>query len=145
MHQWPFCFIDPRLKKDYYLDYFQDNREFSLASRQWCIDNQQDGYGTNNWGLNPCVGEDKYLECAAPVIPGASLPYNGRDNNGTVAPTAAIGNFPFTPKESLDYMLHIYNTYSDNVFGDYGFVDSYNVKTDFWCKDYLGIDEGPIL
>lgn len=144
-HQWPFCFMDPRLKKDYFLDYFQNLREFSLASRQWCIDNKHDGYHKNNWGLNPCVGPDKYGEYAAPIIPGAALPYNGRDNDGTVAPTAAISFMPFTPVESLAYMKYIYKKYNDKIIGEYGFKDSYNVKKDFWCKNYLGIDQGPIV
>ncbi|MBU1076440.1 MAG: hypothetical protein KKH98_04065, partial [Spirochaetes bacterium] len=146
MHQWPLCFIDPRLKKDYFLDYFQDTREFSLASRQWCIDNKQDGYHENNWGLNPSVGPgDIYGEYAAPVIPGAPVPYNGKNNDGTVAPTAAISFMPFTPKESLAYMKYIYEKYKDEIFGKYGFTDSYNVKKDWWCKNFLGIDQGPII
>lgn len=144
-HQWPFCFIDPRLKKDYYLDYFQDLREFSLASRQWAIDNKKDGYHKDSWGLNPCVGPHKYGEYASPVIPDVALPYNGKDNDGTVAPTAAISFLPFTYKESLSFMKFIYKNYKNDLFGKYGFTDSYNIKEDFFCKYFLGIDQGPII
>ncbi|MDD5065430.1 MAG: glucoamylase family protein [bacterium] len=144
-HQWPFCFIDPRWKKDFFLDYFQNAREFSLASRQWCIDNKEQGYGENVWGLNPCVGPDKYGEYACPAIPGASLPYNGKDNDGTIAPTAAISFMPFTPDESLAFTRFIYKKYGSRIFGKYGFMDSFNIVKDFWCSEYLGIDQGPIL
>lgn len=145
MHQWPFCFIDPRLKRDYFLDYSQNLRDFALASRKWCLDHREEGYGKEAWGLTPCVGPDKYGEYAAPVIPGADLPYNGKDNDGTVAPTAALGFMPFTPDESLAFARFLFGKHKAKVFGEYGFYDSFNLKKDFWCDEYLGIDQGPIL
>ncbi|MCK9554824.1 hypothetical protein M0R36_03280 [bacterium] len=144
-HQWPFCFMDPRLKKDYFLDYFQNLREFSLAGRQWCIDNSQMGFGPDMWGLNVCAGPGKYGDYAAPVIPGAPLAYNGRDNDGTIAPTAALSFMPFTPEESYSNMKYIYENFGDKIFKKYGFTDSYNIKKDFWSREYLGIDQGPII
>ena len=145
MQQWAFCFVNPTLSKDYFLDYFQDLREYTLASRQWCIDNRVQGYSEDSWGLTPCIGPDKYGEYAAPVIPGADLPYNGKDNDGTVAPTAALGLMPFAPIESLSLAKNIYKNFGAKLFGEFGFGDSYNEKKDFYCSEYLGIDEGPIV
>lgn len=144
-HQWPFCFLDPRGKKDYFLNYADNLREAALAGRQWCLDHATEGYGKKLWGLTPCLGPDRYGEYAAPVIPGALVPYNGRDNDGTVAPTAALGFLPFVPEESLEFMRSLYSDHGGAAFGKYGFTDSVNLKKNFWSAAYLGIDQGPIV
>jgi hypothetical protein len=83
---------------------------------------------------------------------------DGRDD-GTVAPTAALGSLPFAPEiviPAAEAMLH-----RPGLFDRYGFRDSFNpsftdvrVKVDTghvdprygWVGgDYLGIDQGPIL
>lgn len=144
-HQWSFCFIDPRMKKDYFLDYFQNIREYALASRQWCIDHKSEGYDEYVWGLNVGAGPGKYGDYAAPVIPGSALPYNGKDNDGTVAPTAALGLIPFVPEESITTAKYFHKTFGSRIFHEYGFTDTFNIPKNYWSNEYLGIDEGPIV
>lgn len=144
-HQWPFCFIDPRLRKDYFADYGQNNREFALASRQWCIDHRGEGYGPNLWGLSVAQGPDKYGKYGAPVINNAPLYYNGQDNDGTVTPAASIGFLPFTPERSMAVINHLYSNYREQIFNQYGFTDSINTSVDYFSADYLGINQGSSL
>ncbi len=144
-HQWPFCFIDPRLKKDYFANYSENDREFALASRAWCMDHRGEGYGPNVWGLTMALGPEKYGNYGAPVIDNAPLYYNGQDNDGTVAPSAAIGFLPFVPNESMAFINNLKLNYGDKVFDKYGFTDSFNLTVDYFSQDHLGINQGPIL
>jgi hypothetical protein len=83
---------------------------------------------------------------------------DGRDD-GTIAPTAALGSLPFAPEIALPCAETLMG--QPGLFNAYGFRDSFNpsftytnVKLDTgsidakhgWvAKDYLGIDQGPIL
>jgi hypothetical protein len=73
-------------------------------------------------------------------------------DDGTIAPTAAGGSYPFTPKESHEALEYMWNNYYGRLVGDYGFKDAFNPAykdanhPDGWFDvDYLGIDQGPIL
>jgi hypothetical protein len=74
-------------------------------------------------------------------------------DDGTIAPTAAGGSIPYAPEVCIPTLAHLWNTYSDNLVGEFGFKDAFNRTYTFnskqpngWFdKDYLGIDQGPIL
>lgn len=144
-HQWPFCFIDPMMKKDFFADYAQNNREFALAQRQWCIDHRGEGYAPNFWGLSVALGPDKYGNYGAPVIENVPLYYNGQDDDGTITPAAAIGFLPFTPDKSWDVIDDLYTNYGRKIFNKYGFNDAINLSVDYFSTDYLGINQGASL
>ncbi len=137
IHQYSHIFVDFKDEKDKYMDYYYNSVQATLANRQWCIDNmnRSKSYGPNSWGLTACDGPDGYRAYGAP---------NG-DNDGTVAPTAAIGSIVFTPEASIKLMKYLYTTHKDRIWGKYGFVDSFNWDRDWVSSKYIGIDEGPIV
>ena len=149
-------------------DYFENSRRETYANRAWCIANPNgwDGYSKDVWGLTACDG------------PGAfELPFKGRQrtffgyaargpedepdgrDDGTIAPTAALGSLPFAPEIVIPCAEALLK--QPGVFRKYGFADSFNpsfrytdVKVETgtvdphhgWvATDYLGIDQGPIL
>jgi hypothetical protein len=83
---------------------------------------------------------------------------DGRDD-GTIAPTAALGSLPFAPEIVIPCAQAL--TRQPRLFDHYGFKDSFNPSFTYqdvrvesgsvdphqgWvATDYLGLDQGPIL
>ncbi len=172
-HQYSHIFIDFRGIRDAVMrragfDYFENSRRETYANRAYCIANPMRwrGYSEPIWGLTACDGPGDF-----------KLPYKGElrefhgysargpvnepggMDDGTLAPTAALGSLPFAPEivvPCAQAMMH-----RPRLFDDYGFKDSFNPSFTFadvsvatgtvdpkngWvAKDYLGIDQGPIL
>jgi hypothetical protein len=130
-----FLGFDPRNKSDDYCNYFENSRATSLINRAHCIANPNgfEGYSELVWGLTACVNPSGYS---------AHSPTN---DNGTIAPTAAISAMPYVPAESLATLKHLYRTYGHKIWGPFGFYDSFNVQQDWYSDTYLAIDQGPIL
>ena len=95
--QFSFLGFDPRGKRDRYTDYFRNNRNIALINRAYCIANpgHYDGYGPDCWGLS------------AGINSGGGMPQPNADN-GTICCSAALGEFPYTPKESMAALKHFY-------------------------------------
>ncbi|NOZ03787.1 MAG: T9SS type A sorting domain-containing protein [FCB group bacterium] len=133
-----FLGFDPRNKRDRHTNYFINNRNQTLINRAYCIDNPGGyvGYGENCWGLtasdDPLVG---YM---------AHEPIPGRDN-GTIAPTAALSSFPYTPEQSMNALKHFYRDLGEKIWGPFGFRDAFNQTYDWYADSYLAIDQGPII
>ncbi len=134
-----FIGFDPHSLKDKYANYFTQNRNHTLINRAYCIANPKKfkGYGENCWGLtasdDPLQG---YL---------AHEPNSGPQDNGTSAPTAAMGSFPYTPTESLAALKHFYREYGAQLWGPMGFYDAFNPQLGWFANSYLAIDQGPII
>jgi hypothetical protein len=172
-HQYSHIFIDFRGIRDAAMreagfDYFENSRRETHADRAYCIANPMRwrGYSNRIWGLTACDGPGDFR-----------LPYMGEMrqfygysargpvgepdglDDGTLAPTAALGSLPFAPEiviPAAEAMLRV-----PRLFDSLGFLDSFNpsftysnVKVESgsvdprngWvAKDYLGIDQGPIL
>jgi hypothetical protein len=140
-HQWDSVWFDFRGLKDDYADYHQNSIEAALANRQWCIDNES--YSEKFWGINPCAGPKGYGNFGAPPD---DLPFqNGEGNDGTVTPTAALPCILWTPKESIEVARTFYDEYHSKSWRWFGFVDSINPKKNWNCKDWIAIDQGPII
>ncbi len=168
VHQYSHMFVDFRGVQDEYMrakgiDYFQNSRRATLAQRAYAIDNPDGwlGYGENVWGLTACDGPG-YAMLTAPDGTGREyLAYSARgasaayvNDDGTIAPTATGGSVPFAPQETIEALHYMYRTYGADIYGEYGFLDSFNftfpvdagLDEDIWVNDqYLGIDQGPIL
>ena len=131
-----FLGIDPLGLTDSYANYWDQNRNHSLINYSYCKSNPKNYYGYSSlcWGLT--ASDDNingYL---------AHAPDN---DDGVIAPTAALSSFPYTPTESMDALRFFYYTLGDKIWKDYGFVDAFSLK-DVWFSDsYLAIDEGPII
>lgn len=133
-----FLGFDPRDKEDQYCNYFNNNRNISLIHREYSISNPYShvGYDSLVWGLTACDNPWGY-SAHQPV-------YN---DNGTVAPTAAISAMPYTPNESIATLKHYYHVLGPNLWGEFGFRDAFNFDEDqdWYADSYLAIDQGPII
>jgi hypothetical protein len=120
-HQYSHCWIDFRNIQEAYMrhrgiDYFENSRRATLAARAYCIANpgRWSGYGENMWGITACDGPNGYRARGAPPA---------QDDDGTIAPTAAGGSMPFTPKESLAALRYMYDTYRNQIWTPYEVFD----------------------
>lgn len=173
-HQYSHVWIDFRGIQDDYLrekgiDFFENSRRATLAQRAYAIDNP-DGwrdYGENVWGLTACDGPG-----------GGTLTVDGRErkffgyrargaaanevvDDGTIAPTAAIGSIAFAPEIVIPAIVEMKRRYGDALYQKYGFIDAFNptlreralfvnkgtvdASAGWFDSDSIGIDQGPIL
>lgn len=131
-----FLGFDPRNKKDRFCNYFVQNRNQTLINRAYCMANPRNfvGYDSLNWGLTASDNPWGYL---------AHEPY--LNDNGTIAPTAALSSMPYTPNESIATLKHFYRRYFNRLWGTYGFKDAFNLTQNWFANSYLAIDQGPII
>jgi len=131
-----FLGFDPRGKKDAYTNYFINNRNHSLIHHAHAERNPKNfpGYDTDTWGLT--ASDDPIHGYLAHEI---------NNDNGTIAPTAALSSMPYTPKESIDALKSFYYEYGSKLWGAYGFKDAFNLKEYWYANSYLAIDQGPII
>ena len=172
-HQYSHVWIDFRDIQDAYMrekgiDYFENSRRATLAQREYAIDNPNNfaGYGENVWGLTASDGPGN----TTVTVNGQEREFRGywargaangdvRDD-GTIAPTAVGGSVPFAPDATIKALKTMRSRYGDNLFGQYGFYDAFNLTytleepppdggqttSQGWFDDeHLGIDQGPIL
>jgi len=130
--------LDPRQLTDAYTNYYDNNRAISLIQHRYAIDNPNNhqGYGKLVWGLTASQNPRGYKAHA----PGAR---SNRDD-GTIAPTAAISAFPYTPDESMATLKHFYYEMGPRIWGPFGFRDAFNPGADWVSPSYLAIDQGPM-
>ncbi len=142
-HQYTHAWFDFRGIQDAYmrardLDYFENSRRATLANRAYAIDNPKNypHYGENIWGLTASDVPTGYAARGAPPA---------QNDDGTIAPTAAGGSFPFTPEESLAALREMYKQYRTQIWWYYGFRDAFNPPAQWFASAHLGIDQGPIV
>lgn len=162
-HQYSHMYVDFKGIQDEYtkakgIDYFENSRRATLANREYCIRNSGGwiGYDENTWGLTACDGPGNDNKTNPNM---AYMSYSARgaaqwytQDDGTIAPTAAGGSIPFAPEVCIPALESMYAKYGDKIYSKYGFKDSFNLTIEYkdgtkgWTdKDYLGIDQGPIL
>ncbi len=130
-----FLGLDPRQMKDQHTYYWKHAINTTLMNRAYCLEKapKEYNYSEKNWGLTSSDEPTGYSDHS---------PQTGRDN-GTVAPTAALSSFPYTPYYS---MLALKNFDSDRqLIGPFGFLDAYNKKANWYGQDHIAIDQGPIV
>lgn len=142
-HQYTHVWYDFRQMPDAYMnargiDYFENSRRATLANQAYAIDNPKNWghYSEQIWGLTASDVPSGYLARGAPPV---------QNDEGTIAPTAAGGSFPFTPVESLAALREMYNRYRTQLWWWYGFKDAFNPSANWFASDHLGIDQGPIV
>ena len=130
-----FLGLDPRNLSDQYANYWTQNTAHARINYQYCVVNpkKQFGYGTDCWGLT------------ASDIPTGYTASSPNNDGGTIAPTAALASFPYTPLESMRALHFFYYTLGDKLFGEYGFKDAFNLNQRWFAGSYLAIDQGPIV
>lgn len=172
-HQYSQTWIDFRSIRDAPMraagyDYFENSRRAALVQRRYAIRNPMGwtGYGKDVWGLTACdgpvdailsfKGESRSFKSYTARGVGGPHPFD----DGTIAPTAALGSIAFTPDEAIAAATEMRARYGKHIYGQYGFIDSFNPSFTFDMKipngrivpgfgwvdtDYLGIDQGPIV
>jgi hypothetical protein len=172
-HQYSHVWIDFRdiqdeVMRDHESDYFENSRRATQAQHAYAVENPQGfrDYGDLLWGLTACDGPlDGTL-----TIDGRKREFHGytargatagdiRDD-GTIAPTAAISSIVFTPDLSLATIREMRERYGDHLYSKFGFLDAFNPtlrtgpalksgevdpELGWFDRDYLGIDQGPIV
>jgi len=172
-HQYSEVWIDFRGIQDDYMrgrgiDYFENSRRATLAQRTYAIENPFNwkDYGPDVWGLTASDGPQRTMQV-----------YNGEErefrhysargaglrdafDDGTIAPTAALGSLVFAPEVVVPAALEMHERYGDFLYSSYGFLDAFNPSFQYdiplktgrlvpgkgWvASDYIGIDQGPIL
>ena len=125
-----------------------------------------EGYSQKLWGITACDGPGDFRlpykgetrQFFGYSARGPLIEPEGRDD-GTLSPTAALGSLPFAPEIVLPCAETMLKW--PKLFDHYGFKDSFNpsftytnvkqdtgsvdAKNGWVAKDYLGIDQGPIL
>ena len=131
-----FLGFDARYKKDNFTNYFINNSHHAQINFKYCVANPKGftGYSDKCWGLTASDDPDGYL---------AHEPYS--NDNGTISPTAALSSFPYTPASSMDALKHFYRDRGDRLWGNFGFIDAFNLKRSWYATSYLAIDQGPII
>jgi hypothetical protein len=132
-----FLGLDPRKFTDRFCNYFENNRNTTLINRAYCIENpaQHKGYGELLWGLTASQNPDGY-KAHGPAP---------KQDDGTIAPTAAISSMPYTPEESIATLKHLYHQYGRLLWGPMGFYDALNLDRDWVAPGYLAIDQGTMV
>ena len=130
-----FLGLDPRNLSDTYASYWDQNCAHSKINNLYCKANPggKSGYSAVCWGLTASDYPQGYT---------ASSPTN---DTGTIAPTAALSSFPYTPEESLAALEYFYYKLGDRIFGEYGFRDAFNLGEAWFANSYIAIDQGPII
>lgn len=67
----------------------------------------------------------------------------GESDLGVISPTAALSSFPYTPRESMQFLRYLYIE-ADSLVGPYGPYDAYSQSDNWYLPRYLAIDQGPI-
>jgi hypothetical protein len=147
-------------------DYFQNSVRAVEVHRKYAVDNPMGwaGYSADVWGLIACDGPGDFKQ----VIDGREREFfsysargPGERDDGTIAPTASMGCYPFAPAEVTACLKAIKARYGAAIYTEFGFLDSFNptlterdgplrhgriVPGVGWvADDYLGLDQGPIV
>ncbi len=156
-HQFSQAFIDYRGLADKYMkekriDYFENSRRATYVQREYAIENPKGwvGYDSLCWGITACDGPgDKYNFGDKKFEGYAGRGTSGRDytiaEDGTIAPYGAMSSLPFAPEIVLPTMKSINARYGKELWGKYGYYDSFNPTAKWVNNDWIGIDEGPML
>jgi hypothetical protein len=168
-HVWiDFHGIQDEVMRAHGSDYFENSRRATLAQHSYAVENPGGyrDYGDRIWGLTACDGP---LD-GTRTIDGRRREFHGytargatagdiRDD-GTIAPTAAISSIAFTPELSLAALREMRDRYGSHLYAKYGFLDAFNPTlrdgprlksgevdpvAGWFDRDYLGIDQGPIV
>jgi hypothetical protein len=156
-HQFSFCFIDPVGLKDKFIrekgiDFFENSRRATYVQKQYAIDNPHNwvGYDSLCWGISASDGptekynfdDNKFLGYAGRGTSGPDLNYF---DDGTIAPYAAISSIVFAPEIVLPTIKSFNEKYAKGLWNNYGYVDAFNPTINWFNKEYIGIDQGPLL
>jgi hypothetical protein len=129
-----FLGINPNNLVDNYANYLTQDQNHTMINFTYCVNNRgnYNGYSSSVWGLT--ASDDN--------ISGYSA-HSPTNDDGVITPTAAISSLPYTPTQSMDALRFFYYKLGDKLWGQYGFVDAFNLTDVWFAGSYLAIDQGP--
>jgi hypothetical protein len=133
--QYTFMGVNPTSLTDTYANYQTQTVNHTKINYEYCKANPKGWYGYSDqcWGLT------------SSDIPGRYNDNSPTNDEGVIAPTAALSSFPYTPTESMKALKFFYYKLGDKLWGTYGFYDAFRVQDAWFSNSYLAIDEGPIV
>lgn len=130
-----FLGLDPRGLKDDYADYEKQNVAHAKINHAYCGANPKKykGYSDKCWGLSACDTGKRYK------------PHSPEKDNGTICPSAAIASMPYLPVASMKALKYFYYELGNQLWGEYGFYDGFNVSKKWFADSYLAINQAPVI
>ena len=128
-----FLGLDPHGLSDAYANYWTQDTAHTKINYNYCVSNplNKKGYSAQCWGLTASDEQNGYSA------------HSPTSDNGVIAPTAAISSLPYTPTESMNALRFFYYKLGDKLWGKYGFIDAFNLSTNWYDTDFIAIDQGP--
>jgi hypothetical protein len=152
--------IQDRFMREKGIDYFENSRRAAYVHQRYAIENRHRwrDYSDSIWGLSACDGP-KDTTFVVDGIERKFRSYSARGtgaeeevDDGTIAPYAAAGCIPFAPEIAIHAVKAMRTKYGEKLWTRYGFLDAFNptyitpeTPHGWFDKDYLGIDQGPIV
>lgn len=156
-HQFSQAFIDYRGLGDKYMkekgiDYFENSRRATYVQRAYAQQNPKGwvGYDSLCWGFTASDGPGSSYNFGDKKFEGyAGRGSSGKDNtiaeDGTIAPYGPMSSLPFAPEIVLPTIKSMNAKYGKELWGKYGYYDSFNPTAKWVNNDFIGIDQGPML
>ncbi|MDR2339185.1 MAG: beta-glucosidase [Deltaproteobacteria bacterium] len=136
--QYSFIGLDPRMLADEAVPsgYFVRNVRQTLSNREYCVTHapRANRYSENFWGLTASQGPNGGYGVFSPL-----------NDQGIIAPTAALSSMPYTPHYSMEFLGFVSTRLKDMVWGWYGPRDAVSLRDDWSSPHYLAIDQLPIV
>jgi hypothetical protein len=133
-----FLGLDPRRMADKAVPsgYFIRNVKQTLSNREYCTVHapRANRYSEGFWGLTASQKPDAGYGVFSPL-----------NDQGILAPTAALSSMPYTPHYSMEVLSFLSTRLKDLVWSWFGPRDSVSLKDDWVSPHYLAIDQLPIV
>ncbi len=135
LSHYSFLGLNPNVLEDQYANYFEQNKAHSLINREHAIINPNNykGYSKLCWGFTAGDGDKGYSA------------FSPTNDKGVITLTGAISSIIYTPMESMDAIRYFYYKMGDKLWTDKGFIDGFNLSSNWFAKDYIAINQGPII
>lgn len=133
-----FIGLDPRKIADEFVPsgYFIRGVRQTLSNREYCVTHapRENRYSENFWGLTASQRENAGYGVFSPT-----------NDQGIIAPTAALSSIPYTPHYSMEFLNFVSTRLKDMVWSWYGPRDAVSLRDDWVSPHYLAIDQLPIV
>jgi hypothetical protein len=133
-----FIGLDPRRLADKMVPngYFIRGVKQTLSNREYCVVHapREHRYNESFWGLTASQKMDSGYGIFSPV-----------NDQGVLAPTAALSSMPFTPHYSMQVLAFLSTRLKDLLWSWFGPRDAISLKDDWVSPHYVAIDQLPIV
>ncbi len=130
LSQYSFCGLDPRGLSDRYCHYQEQVEAHTRINHDYCVSKfPEQGF----WGMTASDGPNGYRV------------HSPANDDGVIAPTAALSAFPVMPDEAIRAIRAFADYQDGKLIGRYGFVDAFAPGSNWIADTHLAIDQGPIV